>query len=90
MLKALEPIDGSANSLGAVRHIIKLVKDREPLEIHLLNVQPPMHGDVTMFISGSGKVKRLPTDSCGNNCVTSSMLKSLCSLPFVLMVRVNH
>lgn len=50
MLKALVPIDGSANSLGAVRHIIKLVKDREPLEIHLLNVQPPMHGDVTMFI----------------------------------------
>lgn len=53
MLKALVPIDGSANSLGAVRHVIKLVKDREPLEIHLLNVQPPMHGDVTMFISGS-------------------------------------
>ena len=53
MLKALVPIDGSANSLGAVRHIIKLVKDREPLELHLLNVQPPMHGDVTMSISGS-------------------------------------
>lgn len=53
MLKALVPVDGSANSLGAVRHVIKLVKDREPLEIHLLNVQPPMDGDITMFISGS-------------------------------------
>jgi nucleotide-binding universal stress UspA family protein len=52
MLKALVPVDGSANSLGAVRHVIKLVKDREPLEIHLLNVQPPMHHDVTMFVSG--------------------------------------
>ena len=37
MLKALAPIDGSPNSLGAVRHIIKLVKDREPLD-----VQPSM------------------------------------------------
>jgi nucleotide-binding universal stress UspA family protein len=52
MLKALVPVDGSANSLGAVRHVIKLVRDREPLEIHLLNVQAPLHGDVTMFVNG--------------------------------------
>jgi nucleotide-binding universal stress UspA family protein len=52
MLKALLPIDGSGHSLGAVKHTIKLVKDREPLEVHLLNVQPPMHHDVTMFVSG--------------------------------------
>ena len=52
MLKALVPVDGSANSLGAIRHVIKLVKDREPLEIHLLNVQAPLHGDVTMFVNG--------------------------------------
>jgi nucleotide-binding universal stress UspA family protein len=51
MLKALVPVDGSSNSLCAVRHVIKLVQDREPLEIHLLNVQPPLHGDVTSFVS---------------------------------------
>ena len=51
MLKALVPVDGSNNSLCAVRHIIKLVQDREPLDIHLLNVQPPLHGDVTAFVS---------------------------------------
>ncbi len=51
MLKALVPVDGSENSLGAVRHVIKLVRDREPLELHLLNVQPPLHGDVTTFVS---------------------------------------
>jgi nucleotide-binding universal stress UspA family protein len=51
MLKALVPIDGSSNSLCAVRHVIKLVQDREPLEIHLLNVQPPFHGDVTSFVA---------------------------------------
>ena len=49
MLKALVPVDGSSNSLCAVRHVIKLVQDREPLNIHLLNVQPPFRGDVTSF-----------------------------------------
>lgn len=53
MQKALLPVDGSAHSLGAVRHAIRLVKGGEPLDIHLLNVQPPVHGDVTMFVGGS-------------------------------------
>lgn len=39
MLKALVPVDGSDNALRAVRHVIALVKDREPMEIFLLNVQ---------------------------------------------------
>jgi nucleotide-binding universal stress UspA family protein len=51
MLKALVPVDGSSNSLCAIRHVIRLVQDREPLEIHLLNVQPPLHGDVTSFVA---------------------------------------
>jgi nucleotide-binding universal stress UspA family protein len=51
MLRALVPVDGSNNALCAVRHVIKLVQDRESLEIHLLNVQPPFRGDVTSFVS---------------------------------------
>ena len=51
MLKALVPVDGSGNALCAVRHVIRLVQEHEPLEIHLLNVQPPFHGDVTAFVS---------------------------------------
>ena len=51
MLKVLVPVDGSSNALCAVRHVIKLVQDREPMDIHLLNVQPPVHGDVTAFVS---------------------------------------
>jgi len=39
MLKALVPVDGSKNSLRAARHLIDLIKEREPMEIHLLNVQ---------------------------------------------------
>jgi nucleotide-binding universal stress UspA family protein len=50
MLKTLLPVEGSENSLAAVLHVIKLVQAHEPLEIHLLNVQPPLRGDVTAFV----------------------------------------
>ena len=39
MLKALVPVDGSSASERAVRHVMSLVKERMPMEIHLLNVQ---------------------------------------------------
>lgn len=42
MLKALIPVDGSENSLRAVRHVIGLVQGREPMEIHVVNVQEPV------------------------------------------------
>lgn len=50
MLKVLVPVDGSNGALCAVRYVINLIQDREPLDIHLLNVQPPLHSDVTAFI----------------------------------------
>ena len=39
MLKALVPVDGSSNSLCAVRHVISLVQDRDALEIPLTLVK---------------------------------------------------
>ena len=51
MLKALVPVDGTGNSLGAIRHVVKLVQEREPLEIHLLNVEPRLSRDISRFLS---------------------------------------
>jgi nucleotide-binding universal stress UspA family protein len=39
VLKALVPVDGSGASERTVRHVISLVKAREPIEVHLVNVQ---------------------------------------------------
>lgn len=50
MLKALLPVDGSECALRAIQHAMKLAKSGEPLEIHLINVQPPFHGDVATFV----------------------------------------
>src|SRR4051812_15699521 len=53
MLKVLVLVDGSENSNRAVRYIINTAGlYKEPLEIHLLNVQPPIvSGNVKRYIS---------------------------------------
>ncbi len=53
MVKILLPVDGSENSLRAVRHVIAMKEQyRDPIEVHLLNVQLPVaSGAVKMFIS---------------------------------------
>ena len=47
MLKVLVPVDGSNNSLRTVQFLIqKATLYKEPLEIHLLNVQHPFPGTI--------------------------------------------
>ena len=54
MLKFLLPIDGSDNANKAVRKVIEMLDwyKTEP-EIHLLNVQLPLDGNVSLFIDKS-------------------------------------
>jgi nucleotide-binding universal stress UspA family protein len=49
--KILVPVDGSEHALQAVRYVITLVREGRPCDVHLLNVQPPLMGDVTAFVS---------------------------------------
>lgn len=52
-MRILVPVDGSENALRALRHVISHSGDfSAPIELHLLNVQPPVaSGAVKMFIS---------------------------------------
>jgi nucleotide-binding universal stress UspA family protein len=51
MLKFLLPLDGSDTSIRAVGEFIKLIDwYKDVPEIHLLNVQIPLRGNVPMFI----------------------------------------
>ena len=51
MLKVLVPVDGSANSLRAVRHTITEYQRHHELELHLLNVQPQLSRHVARFVN---------------------------------------
>jgi nucleotide-binding universal stress UspA family protein len=55
MLKVLIPIDGSANALRALERAVTMLRER-PFELHLLNVQGPVGGEVSGFV-GSAAVK---------------------------------
>ncbi|MFZ5555433.1 MAG: universal stress protein [Pseudomonadota bacterium] len=52
MLKLLVPVDGSESSNRCIDVLVRKAGwYREPIEVHLLNVQPPIvSGNVTMFI----------------------------------------
>ncbi|MFN0303854.1 MAG: universal stress protein [Burkholderiales bacterium] len=50
-LKVLIPIDGSENSLRALRHAIVEYQRHHELELHLLNVQPRLSSHVARFVS---------------------------------------
>jgi len=51
MQKVLVPVDGSASSGHAIKDIIRRHQKSEAMEIHLLNVQPPLPRYITRFLS---------------------------------------
>lgn len=51
MRRILIAVDGSGHALEAVRHVIALVRDGRPSDVHLIHVQSPLTGDVTAFVS---------------------------------------
>lgn len=54
MLKLLVAVDGSESSLRAVAHVLKRVSaTKGDYQIHLVNVQHPLHGSVSTFVDAS-------------------------------------
>ena len=53
MLRILVPVDGSRNSLHAVRHVVSEYQRDHQLEVHLLNVQRPFSRHVARFVARS-------------------------------------
>ena len=52
-LKVLVPVDGSVPSLQAVQHVVELARRGLAVELHMLNVQPPVRGTAAMLIAKS-------------------------------------
>jgi nucleotide-binding universal stress UspA family protein len=51
VLKVLIPVDGSSNSLLAVRHAIDEYRRHHEMEVHLFNVQPRLSRHISRFVS---------------------------------------
>ncbi len=50
MHRILLPVDGSTNSQSAVRHVVTRFMEDSSMEVHLLNVQPPLSRHVARVI----------------------------------------
>jgi nucleotide-binding universal stress UspA family protein len=53
MERILIPVDGSANAERAVAHVVAMIGKGRAVEVHLVNVQPPLRENVTRFIARS-------------------------------------
>lgn len=54
MQNILLAVDGSDNALRAVSHLIKRASAvRDDYQIHLINVQHPLHGSISTFIDAA-------------------------------------
>lgn len=54
MLKVLLAVDGSESSLHAVAHVIRRAAATQgEFQVHLVNVQHPLHGSVSTFIDAA-------------------------------------
>ncbi len=51
MKKLLIPVDGSANSMQAVRHVINSFLSDSGMEVHLLHVRAPFSQHISRFVS---------------------------------------
>lgn len=62
MLKILLAVDGSESALRAAEHVNKRVADaKDGYQVHLVNVQYPLHGSVSTFLE-AGQVKQYHHD----------------------------
>jgi nucleotide-binding universal stress UspA family protein len=57
MLKVLIPVEGSENSMRAVRHAIAEYRRHHELELHLLNVQPQLSRHIARFVKRDDRDK---------------------------------
>jgi nucleotide-binding universal stress UspA family protein len=48
--RILVPVDGSAHAERAVKHAVAMARQGQAVELHLLNVQPALTGNVVTFI----------------------------------------
>ena len=51
MMKILLPVDGSANALNAVRHVVNRFLGDSAMEVHLLHVRAPLSQYIARFVS---------------------------------------
>ena len=90
MPKVLVTIDGSKSSYRAVKHLIHLVKSSEPMDVHLLNVQPPvMAGEISPNVA-TQTVENLHYDRGERTTASARALLDDAGIQYTFRVELGH
>jgi nucleotide-binding universal stress UspA family protein len=85
----LFPVDGSKPSLRAAEHLIeRRARGRAGEELHVLNVQNPLPGDVRLFVSGD-EVKRYHRDESAKALAAVRRLLDRKRVPYTVHMAVG-
>lgn len=89
MIKFLIPVDGSEPSDNAVHHLIRLVRDLEAVEIHLLNVRDSVEAwEVRRFLTEEEITQTQHAE--GENALSSAQaLLDAAGLAYTAEVRIG-
>ena len=88
-MRILLPVDGSANSERAVKHVIDLVKSCQAFEVHLLNVQASMRGDVSSFV-GKDAMEDWHRDEAEKALATAKKLLDGAGVPYKMHIGIGN
>lgn len=88
-MKILLPVDGSANSERAVKYVIELVESCQAFEVHLLNVQPPVSGDVSTFV-GKHAIEDWHRDEAEKALASAKNLLDGAGVPYKMHIGIGN
>lgn len=82
MLKALVPVDGSAASLRAVEHAIKLFEACQTGRIVLVNVQPPIDAVEVRRFMKQAEIEAMQESRGGDALAAARVLLDAAGVPY--------
>jgi len=90
MLKALIPVDGSENSMRAIRHAIGLVQGREPMELHVVNVQEPVEAWEVKRVFKPEEIEAMQELDGGDELRAARELLNQAQVPYICEVLLGE
>ena len=90
MSKVLLTIDGSESSDRAVKHLIHMVKSSQPMDVHLLNVQPPiMSGEISPIVT-TKMLGNLQHDKGEKTAVSARAMLNDAGIQYTFRIELGH
>ena len=90
MLKVLLTIDGSESSDRAVKHLIRLVEGSQPMDVRLLNVQPPIMAGEISLIATAKMVGNLHHDKGEKTAESARALLDDAGIQYTFRIELGH